>query len=124
MVTFNEEEIIINPEDIDPTIGRFRNLIQSVVIQPSTKRQRIENFSIPSSPSLDPTKPHSSQPYVSMSLYQGLTEPMHEKHPNAGSGDALNVSAAFGSKFLVLPNPAPEVSSEIIASSTSTNGNY
>jgi hypothetical protein len=34
-VHFNEEEIVINPEDIDPSIGRFRNLIQTTVIQVS-----------------------------------------------------------------------------------------
>lgn len=31
-VTFNEEEEVINPEDIDPSIGRFRNLVQTTVI--------------------------------------------------------------------------------------------
>ena len=31
-VTFNEEEIIINPEDIDPSVGRFRNLVETTVI--------------------------------------------------------------------------------------------
>lgn len=40
-VTFNDEEIIINPEDVDPAVGRFRNLIQTTVIP--TKRSRIEN---------------------------------------------------------------------------------
>jgi len=34
-VTFNEEEEIINPEDIDPTVGRFRNLVQTTVIPTS-----------------------------------------------------------------------------------------
>lgn len=40
-VTFNDEECIINPEDVDPNVGRFRNLIQSTVVP--TKRSRIEN---------------------------------------------------------------------------------
>ena len=31
-ITFNEEEEVINPEDIDPSVGRFRNLVQSTVI--------------------------------------------------------------------------------------------
>lgn len=38
-VLFREEEDIINPEDIDPSVGRFRNLAQSVVI-PSAKRPK------------------------------------------------------------------------------------
>lgn len=37
-VTFNDEECIINPEDVDPTVGRFRNLIQTTVVP--TKRSR------------------------------------------------------------------------------------
>jgi nuclear inhibitor of protein phosphatase 1 len=31
-VVFNEEEEVINPEDVDPSVGRFRNLIQSTVV--------------------------------------------------------------------------------------------
>ena len=31
-VRFNEEEEVINPEDIDPSVGRFRNLVQTTVI--------------------------------------------------------------------------------------------
>ena len=41
-ITFNEEEEVINPEDIDPSVGRFRNLIQTTVIP--TKRQRMEHM--------------------------------------------------------------------------------
>lgn len=39
-VAFLEEETIINPEDIDPTIGRFRNLVTTAII--STKRKSSE----------------------------------------------------------------------------------
>lgn len=35
-ITFNEDEEIINPEDVDPSVGRFRNLVQTTVI-PSSK---------------------------------------------------------------------------------------
>ncbi|KOB66500.1 Nuclear inhibitor of protein phosphatase 1 [Operophtera brumata] len=31
-VSFNEEVDIINPEDIDPSIGRFRNLVKSTIV--------------------------------------------------------------------------------------------
>lgn len=126
MVTFNEEEIIINPEDIDPSIGRFRNLIQSVVVQTTNKRQKLDHFAVPTSPTSDSHKPLTSQPYVtSMSLYQGLNEPIHEKHPNAIPGaDTHNHSAAFGSNFLILPNPAPEVSTDIVASTATQKGLY
>lgn len=39
-VSFAEEEEIINPEDIDPSIGRFRNLVQTTVIP--TKRAKLD----------------------------------------------------------------------------------
>ena len=34
-VSFCEDEFIINPEDIDPSIGRFRNMISTTVIIPN-----------------------------------------------------------------------------------------
>jgi nuclear inhibitor of protein phosphatase 1 len=38
-VLFLEDEDVINPEDVDPNVGRFRNLIQTAVI-PANKRAR------------------------------------------------------------------------------------
>ncbi|XP_017487230.1 PREDICTED: nuclear inhibitor of protein phosphatase 1-like [Rhagoletis zephyria] len=34
-VSFNEEEDVINPEDVDPTVGRFRNLVSSTIVIPN-----------------------------------------------------------------------------------------
>lgn len=31
-ITFNDEEEVINPEDVDPSVGRFRNLIHTTVV--------------------------------------------------------------------------------------------
>ena len=31
-VEFADEEEIINPEDVDPSIGKFRNMIQTTII--------------------------------------------------------------------------------------------
>lgn len=36
-VTFNEDDEVINPEDVDPSVGRFRNLVQSTVIPSKVK---------------------------------------------------------------------------------------
>jgi len=36
-VTFNDEEDIINPEDIDPTVGRFRNMVQTSFVIPKKR---------------------------------------------------------------------------------------
>lgn len=32
LVRFKDEEEIINPEDVDPNVGRFRNLVQTSII--------------------------------------------------------------------------------------------
>ena len=37
-VSFNEEEDIINPEDVDPSIGRFRNMVQTTIVIPNKVR--------------------------------------------------------------------------------------
>lgn len=120
MVTFNEEEIIINPEDIDPSVGRFRNLIQSVIVQPmTTKRQKLDVLMPP--PSLDSIKASHVYSVPAISLYQGISEPLHDKSTKSAEVDALSVGA-FGSKFMILPNPAPEVSSDIIGTSAAASG--
>lgn len=31
-VSFKDEEDVINPEDVDPSVGRFRNLVQTTVV--------------------------------------------------------------------------------------------
>ncbi len=31
-LTFNDEEEIINPEDVDPSVGRFRNMVETTII--------------------------------------------------------------------------------------------
>ena len=36
-VAFSEEEEIINPEDVDPSIGKFRNMIQTTIIPTKVK---------------------------------------------------------------------------------------
>jgi len=35
IVSFCEEEDVINPEDVDPSVGRFRNMIQTTLIFPN-----------------------------------------------------------------------------------------
>ena len=34
-ITFNDEEEVINPEDVDPSVGRFRNLVQTSMVIPT-----------------------------------------------------------------------------------------
>ncbi|KAI1894892.1 hypothetical protein AGOR_G00120440 [Albula goreensis] len=37
-VTFNEDDEIINPEDVDPSVGRFRNMVQTAVVPMKKKK--------------------------------------------------------------------------------------
>ncbi|KAL3116051.1 hypothetical protein niasHT_007351 [Heterodera trifolii] len=39
-VKFNEEEEVINPEEVDPKIGRFRNMVRTAVIPSSNSNRR------------------------------------------------------------------------------------
>uniref|UniRef100_A0A914HAM8 FHA domain-containing protein n=1 Tax=Globodera rostochiensis TaxID=31243 RepID=A0A914HAM8_GLORO len=39
-VKFNEEEEVINPEEVDPNVGRFRNMVRTAVIPMSNTHRR------------------------------------------------------------------------------------
>lgn len=101
-VSFNEDDEIINPEDIDPSIGRFRNLIQTTVIPASIKRQRLsDSIGIPTEFKV-PRTIHSTIP----ELYQDLPP---ESNPNS-TGSSVNIYSTLSSRLgMVLPNPAPDV---------------
>ena len=45
MVSFCEEEDVINPEDVDPSVGRFRNMIQTTLVIPN-KVFSIKSFNL------------------------------------------------------------------------------
>jgi len=104
-LTFNEEEMVINPEDVDPSIGRFRNMIESTVIP----KKRARNDMGISSSTDDSTKQQKIQAHQ-------LTSPtkiadLYEDLPAIGTS---GVSGLFASSLstklgLPLPNPAPDI---------------
>jgi len=100
-LTFNEEEMVINPEDVDPSIGRFRNMIESTVIP----KKRARNDMGISSGTDDSTKHRMIQA-------QQLTSPtkidLYEDLPAVGTSGlfASSLSTKLG---LPLPNPAPDI---------------
>lgn len=105
-VTFNEEEIIINPEDVDPSVGRFRNLIQTTVIP--SKKMRIENTGVGLSNdnillTSESSKNLHQSTLIMPHLYQGLPP---TNTSNAQDSDITIKGSKLG---LLLPNPAPEV---------------
>lgn len=116
-VSFNEDDEIINPEDIDPSVGRFRNLVQTTVLPTSNnKRQRVQDvtgigghaeFKMPKT--IRNTLPE---------LYQDLPpETNSNSSGNSTTTDPTSMaipggmfSSALGSRLgIMLPNPAPEV---------------
>lgn len=107
-VSFNEDEEIINPEDIDPNIGRFRNLIQTTIIPTSSKRAKIaESIGIQSNEFRIP-KPLSHDHHISTppDLYIDLPPESH----GSNSAGSLNIYTSLSSRLgIVLPNPAPDV---------------
>lgn len=121
-VSFAEDEMVINPEDIDDSVGKFRNLIQSTVIPVTTKRIKLidetPSFSFPT-----PTQPadqkHIYQPIInSTNLYSGLpsaSEPIVSEHRE---DSFINL---YSSSILmpVMPNPAPEIETTLAPMPTS-----
>jgi len=100
-VTFNEEEEIINPEDIDPSVGRFRNLVQTTVIQTKQKKQS-EGAGM-----LSLSDSHNEREYNVDRLYADLPDAGGGYH---GQASTLMFSAVLTGKLgLPLPNPAPDV---------------
>ncbi|XP_044742992.1 nuclear inhibitor of protein phosphatase 1 [Chrysoperla carnea] len=112
-VSFNEDEEIINLEDIDPTIGRFRNLVQTTIIPSTQKRPKLAMDLSLSSSSTDIGLAKNLHPNISH-LYHDIPPETHSGGPISPSSltsssmfsNFNNLSARLG---MSLPNPAPEV---------------
>nr|CAG4646303.1 EOG090X07CE [Macrothrix elegans] len=111
-ITFNDEEEVINPEDIDPSVGRFRNLVHTTLIIP-TKRSKSETIPGGTLSSGDHHFHRAITSSASAGLYGGLP-------PEAGAGshpsEHLPHSSGLFSSTLasklglpLMPNPAPDV---------------
>ncbi|CAK1543620.1 unnamed protein product [Leptosia nina] len=99
-VSFNEEVDIINPEDIDPSVGRFRNLVRSTIVpnsSVSSKRIKLQN-------------PDESHVHHSLRL-QEITRStnLYSDLPAPTSSPFSLIGARLG---ISLPNPAPDVELE------------
>ncbi|XP_077971592.1 nuclear inhibitor of protein phosphatase 1-like [Styela clava] len=105
-ISFNDEEIIINPEDVDPNVGRFRNMV-SVQVIPSKKFRGEGSGLIPNTSEIN----KRVQEFYNQGLYESLdsdeksaVKPATVTSPSASSG-----MAGFS---LPLPNPAPDIEME------------
>jgi len=106
-LTFNDEEEVINPEDVDPSIGRFRNMVQTTVI-PKAARHQDSGFGLSSGvsdahkrlPVLPTVSKGGGGGGVGQDTYAGL----YDEETEAVFSTTL--SSSLG---LSLPNPAPEI---------------
>ncbi|XP_066999381.1 nuclear inhibitor of protein phosphatase 1 [Anabrus simplex] len=125
LLTFSEEEEVINPEDVDPSVGRFRNMIHTTVIP--NKRQRMDGVG-PTSGLTGGAEDrltlmkHLHPSAIMSHLYQDLPPEgqaggVGAAASSVGAGSAVGgannpllFSSALASRLgLALPNPAPEV---------------
>ncbi|XP_073471637.1 nuclear inhibitor of protein phosphatase 1 [Aquarana catesbeiana] len=99
-VAFSEDDEIINPEDVDPSVGRFRNMVQTAVVP--VKKRKTEN---PGSLSLEDSVGRRVQNFpFSGGLYVGLP-PAHSE--GGGQAPGSHGTALIGG--MLFPNLAPEV---------------
>ena len=99
-VTFQEDEEVINPEDVDPSIGRFRNLVQTTVIPNSLLGQHKRT-------SRQTSKNHLNLKYTRPAI-TGLYDDLEQNHSN----DYRLIGIYNTSIGLNLPNSAPEITTE------------
>ena len=114
-VRFKEEEDIINPEDIDPTVGKFRNLVQSAVI-PSAKKVKLSS---------DPfSYSFTGQSSSSESTFH-VTRPDHSDANNDDESFNPLISKSVSLRLGIhLPNPTPNVSDEPGAETSRNSDGY
>lgn len=96
-VIFKEEDDVINPEDIDPTVGKFRNLIQSAVIP--KKKIKLDDGQ---SRSMD------GKMYNILKAGSSIHDPSSSRsgyHPLLSNSLSIKLG-------IQLPNPAPELYEE------------
>ncbi|KAA0710721.1 Nuclear inhibitor of protein phosphatase 1 [Triplophysa tibetana] len=104
-VSFSEEEEIINPEDVDPSVGRFRNMVQTAVVP--MKKKKYEGHS---TLGLDDNIARRLQNFpLSAGLYGDLPPTSNESGGHGGGGQGGGSSAILAGMPLPFPNPAPEV---------------
>ncbi|KAM6045529.1 nuclear inhibitor of protein phosphatase 1 isoform X2 [Calonectris borealis] len=110
-VTFSDDDEIINPEDVDPSVGRFRNMVQTAVVP--VKKKRLEN---PGSLTTDDSASRRMQnfPY-SGGLYGGLP-PTHNEAGSQSHG--VHGTALIGGLPMPYPNLAPDVDLTPVVPST------
>nr|CAG4636221.1 EOG090X07CE [Eubosmina coregoni]SVE69839.1 EOG090X07CE [Eubosmina coregoni] len=113
-ITFNEEEEVINPEDVDPSVGRFRNLVHTSLIIPTKRVKMSEGAHSGNTYSTGDNQFHralSSTASTNHGLYGDLPPEMGGPSSSGPSPSSGLFSSSLASKLglPLMPNPAPDV---------------
>ncbi|XP_058808852.1 nuclear inhibitor of protein phosphatase 1 [Phymastichus coffea] len=106
-ITFNDDEEVINPEDVDPSVGRFRNLIHTTVVP--SKRMRMEGGLISLSEDTHNPLKHMQPTSTTSQLYHDLPPEQFSSSVTQNSLFSPGLTSLTSRLGIALPNPAPEV---------------
>ncbi|OTF71846.1 hypothetical protein BLA29_007077 [Euroglyphus maynei] len=99
-VQFCAEDDIINPEDIDPNVGRFRNLVQTSIIPSNSGVKRLK---------LDAHSSSSSSSLYSNLFKESLFHRINQSSSSTTASSANTLLKKNCSLGIQLPNPAPDI---------------
>ena len=126
-ITFKDEEDVINPEDVDPTIGRFRNMIQTTVIprkrpHPDGAAAAAAAAAAANADSEWASFKQETASLVSPTSKKSFTSPtktgLYDDVPGLSGGVGFLSATSLSSKLgIPLPNPAPDI--DLTATSSS-----
>ena len=103
-ITFQDGEDIINPEDVDPSVGRFRNMVETTIIP---KKRPVNDIGNLMGSASNPGHPAAKRPtFTSPSKQSGLYDGIDTNAAGPSGLFATSLSSKLG---IPLPNPAPEV---------------
>lgn len=116
-VNFQENEEIINPEDIDPNVGRFQNMVETQFIPNRINSQyehRSYNNLLNDKSSTSLTKRKIDSSFYTQQMYnesRGLYDDIDSN--SSYNGPTLSSTTLSTKLGFSLPNPAPHVENQI-----------
>ena len=106
---------MINPEDVDPTIGRFRNMIQTTVLPRKRPHPDQASSSAASAAAADSEWASFKQETAHLLSKKSFTSPskatagLYDDVPGVGGGGGLFATSLSSKLGIPLPNPAPDI---------------
>ena len=108
-VTFNDEEIIINPEDVDPSVGRFRNLVQTTVVPAKRVRFETNQFGMQTNERANSNLAAQHLAQQHQLFQQSLAEIKQQQQATSALSNASSTAAANSATISALYQGLPDV---------------